>query len=88
MNKETKLMLLHIPAAVVFGLIGYFITASRITNWANLVLLLISCVIMKFLSDKFIGEKKDFKFWLGLCGTIFIFVWFMSWLIFYNLLGV
>lgn len=88
MKKENISLIVHIIAAIIFGYIGFLLTIYSPSNWFVLSLMLVSAVVMKLISDKILGEKKDFKFWLGSAGTIYLFLFFTCWIIFYNLLGI
>ncbi len=83
MNKEILVMFANFFAGMVAGYASFLLNS----NTYAVVLMAAVGVTMKFVSEKILAEKKDFKWWLANCGVIYIFMWFISWVIFLNLWG-
>lgn len=71
--------------ALLGSIVGYlsFIIKS---NTGSLVMMIVFLLAAKFLGQKLLKEKKDSKWWLGNGVIIYIFVWFITWTVFYNVL--
>jgi hypothetical protein len=70
--------------SVLGVIIGYVSFLAR-NNAASFVMMIIVAVVARFVIQKRSKEKKDAKWWLGNGIIIYIFIWFVSWTIFYNI---
>ena len=82
MDKEKTVMLMHLVAGLVAGYLSYIIRS----NLYALVIMLFIMLVMKRATDAVTKEKQKPAWWLGNGGFVYIFIWLISWIIFFNLL--
>ena len=86
MEKERKFELTSMFVYIIFGIvIGY---ASFLVQdpTASLGMALIFLFLLKTILIKTLKLEKDSKWFMANGGIIYIFVWFISWIIFYNVM--
>lgn len=83
MEKEKTVMLLHLVVGIVAGYLSYVIFRPLYAA----VLMLVILLIMKQATNTITKEKKKAGWWFGNGGVVYIFVWFVSWIVFFNLLA-
>lgn len=81
MKDEMKSTYLYMGAAVIAGYLSFFVKDNNISLAVGLAGLLIS----ELLATKILG-KRDRKWLMANGGVIYIFLWFLMWVIFYNTL--
>ena len=82
MDNGKKIMSLHLVAGVVAGYLSYIIS----DNIYALVVMLAVMTSMKYATNVLTKEKQKAGWWLGNGGLVYIFIWFISWVLFLNLL--
>jgi len=82
MDMDKKVMLVHIAAGIIAGYLSYIISD---TTYA-LVMAFVVLLSMKFATNVMAKEKKKFNWWFGNGGVVYLFLWFITWIIFLNLL--
>ncbi|MEM5804266.1 MAG: hypothetical protein QXU82_00215 [Candidatus Aenigmatarchaeota archaeon] len=81
MDMDKKVMALHLFAGLIMGYLSYVIS----NNMYSLVLMLAVAYVLK-LSTNVLAREKKFSWWFGNGGSVYLFFWFISWIIFLNLL--
>jgi predicted PurR-regulated permease PerM len=82
MDMDKKVMLVHIAVGLIAGYLSYIISN---TTYA-LVMAFAIMYALKFVTNVMSKEKKKFGWWFGAGGAVYLFLWFISWIIFLNLL--
>jgi hypothetical protein len=80
MKRENKSFFVHILAGIFAGAVS-FVVGNKMAAFA--VMVVIVAVVIKVL-ERFLGKEK-FRWWFSNGVWIYIFVWIISWTIFYNL---
>jgi len=86
MKVETKIMIVYIIVGII---VGYLSNLGRnlygeTGNYIAISLALIFLVIITEVNKKIFKLDKDFKWFLSNGGWIYLFVWFITWIIFFN----
>lgn len=81
-DADLKTTLAFTAVGIVVGYASFFLK----NNTASLALMLVILAAGKLAVQKALKEKKDAKWWLGNGLVVYIFSWFVSWTIFYNVL--
>lgn len=86
MKIETKTMVVYIIVGII---VGYLSELGRSLyqaagNYVAISLVLIFLVITAEVSKKLFKINKEFKWFLSNGGWIYLLVWFISWVIFFN----
>ncbi len=81
MKDEMKSTYLYMGTAVIAGYLSFLVKSNTIA----LAIALAGLIISEFLATKILG-KKDRKWLMANGGVIYIFLWFLTWVIFYNTL--
>ncbi len=86
MKIETKTMVVYIIVGII---VGYLSELGRTLyqaagNYVAISLVLIFLVITAEISKKLFKINKEFKWFLSNGGWIYLLVWFISWVIFFN----
>lgn len=86
MKKENKSLLVYIIIGVI---IGYLSQLGRnlygeIGNYIAIILALVFLVITAEVNKKVFKINKELKWFLSNGGWIYLFVWFITWVIFFN----
>jgi len=79
MKTETISLILLTGLGIVMGYIGFLVNS----NWLSLGLMIIVLIVTGSLVNKI--YKKNFKWVLSNGGWVYIFLWFITWIILYNL---
>lgn len=86
MDQERKHSLfsvfLHSAAAIVMGYISIIIVIGTLIKIALAIIVLI---VIGFITQKIIG-KKNKGWWIGNGAAIYLFLWFLTWVILFNIL--
>jgi hypothetical protein len=89
MKPETKAVIAFVIVGIIVGMaswgIGQVITGNQ-GNFAALGLAIVVLVGLPQLLKKMLGIEQKFKWWLTNGGWIYLFVWFIIWIMCYNLL--
>jgi len=75
---------LHVAVAAVVGWLSFFVSGL----YGDVPSILMGLVILWATgkaTNKLVG-KKDFKWWFGNGVFIYLFVWLISWILFFNIL--
>lgn len=88
-NEEIKSTLLFAATSVVAGYISFFLTPAKPAAIpATSLLLVLVTMIAIFLGTKTLIQKlegkKNMQWIMGNGGAIYLFLWFVTWIIFYN----
>ncbi len=82
MKNETKSMVIYLIAGIVMGGISFYIKNSLY----SLVLAVAALAGIYYLLKKTLKINEKFKWFLSNGGWIYIFIWFISWTIFINVI--
>lgn len=86
MKNGNKSMMIYIIIGVIIGYLsqlGRNLYAEQ-GNYLAVSLALIFLVITAEINKKAFGIKKEFKWFLSNGGWMYLLVWFVSWIIFFN----
>jgi len=83
LNKDILVMVANFLVGIIVGYASF----SLNNNMYSVGLMFIVGIMMKFVSEKILGEKKDFGWWILNGGLVYIFTWFVSFVLFFNLWG-
>lgn len=88
-SEELKSTLLFTATSIIAGYINFVLTPTK-PNFIPPVSLLVALVTMTAIfaatskaAQKLVG-KKDMQWIMGNGGAIYLFLWFVSWIVFYN----
>lgn len=82
--KEQRISVtIHTAAAVVMGWLSIIIASMSRALYA-IIIGLVLLYVLGFIVEKILG-KKGFKWWAGNGLVIYLFVWFIVWVFFFNL---
>ena len=86
MKIETKIMIVYIIVGIIVGYLSNFARNlyGETGNFVALSLALIFLVITSEVNKKIFKLNKDLKWFLSNGGWMFLFVWFITWIIFFN----
>ena len=86
MKVETKLMIVYILVGIVAGFLSQFVRNmyGESGNYVAVSLAIILLVIAAELGKKMFKIDKEFKWFLSNGGWLYLFVWLISWIIFFN----
>jgi len=70
---------------VVFGIIIGYISFLVGNNYAALGLAIVFLFVISEILKRALKVNEGFKWFLSNGGWIYIFIWFITWIIFYNL---
>ncbi len=90
-NEELKSTLLFAATSVIAGYISFLLTPARpaFIPLASLLFALGSMMAILLVTVKIVQKiagKKNMQWIMGNGGAIYLFLWFVSWIIFYNVL--
>lgn len=88
MKPETKALIAYILAGILAGILSWMVGKLMPTNsgpFAALAIAIFILVGLPQLLKRPFGASEKLKWWLSNGGYIYIFVWFITWIIFYNL---
>ncbi len=91
LNEEIKSTLLFTATSVAAGYVSFLLTPAKPAAIPTTSLLIVLAAMIavflgtKTLIQKIVG-KKDMQWIMGNGGAIYLFLWFVSWIIFYNVL--
>jgi len=80
MKKENKSFAIHSVVGIFAGLVSFFLK-DRLTVLISIIV--VEAILVKVL-EKYLG-KENAKWWISNGIWIYVFVWFISWSVFYNL---
>ena len=86
MKKENKTMTVYIIVGIIIGYLSQFGRNfyGEQGNYIAVSLALIFLVITAELNKKVFNIKKEFKWFWSNGGWIYLLVWFLTWIIFFN----
>jgi len=90
-NEEIKSTLLFAATSIIAGYAGFLLTPAKpaAIPTTSLLIVLVTMIAVFFgtktLIQKLVG-KKDMQWIMGNGGAIYLFLWFVTWIIFYNAL--
>jgi len=84
LRAQRMAVVIHTIAGIVAGYVSLFF--SRF--WYALAPTIIILVVVGFVSQKTVGKGKDRKWWLGNGVAMYIMMWLLSWIVFFNLVAI
>jgi len=84
MKVETKSLIVYVVIGII---VGYISSLSRISygdlgNYLSLILAIIFFFITAVILRKILKANEKFKWFWSNGGWVYVFVWFISWIIF------
>jgi len=74
-------VLLHTFVGILLGYVSLLLEKAIIAAPVAIIVL----IVLGFITNKVVGKKKR-SWWLSNGVVIYLFMWFLSWVIFFNLL--
>jgi hypothetical protein len=86
MKVETKLMIVYVLVGIVAGYLSQFARNiyGESGNYIAVSFAIIFLVVSAEISKKLFKIDKQFKWFLSNGGWLYIFVWLISWIVFFN----
>lgn len=86
MKVETKIMTVYIIVGIIIGYLSNFGRSvyGEAGNYIAISLALIFLVVTAEANKKIFKLDKDFKWFLSNGGWIYLFIWFITFIIFFN----
>lgn len=87
MKTESKALTAFVIAGIIVGILSWYIGKAMPGNGSNFIALAMAIFVLVGLPEilkRVLKVKEKFKWWLKNGGWIYIFVWFIVWIIFYN----
>ena len=84
LNASRVTMGLHAIVAIIIGAFSPALAAMYGTNWVAGAVGVVVLVAVGFLTEKLV-MKRGMKFWAANGIFIYLFVWLVSWIYFFNL---
>jgi len=81
MKTETKSTIIYVVSGIMLGYISFLVK----DNYIALVLAVAFLFIMAEILKRALKINEKFKWFLSNGGWVYIFIWFITWIIFYNL---
>jgi len=81
MKTETKSTIIYVVSGIILGYISFLVK----DNYIALVLAVAFLFIMAEILKRALKINEKFKWFLSNGGWVYIFIWFITWIIFYNL---
>ncbi|MEM7819747.1 MAG: hypothetical protein QXD48_02880 [Candidatus Aenigmatarchaeota archaeon] len=73
--------IIHVIAGIISGYISFLINNSIISFFTMIIILIITIFFVKIAFK----VQKDKKWWLGNGIILYLFIWFITWTILYNI---
>jgi hypothetical protein len=81
MKKETLSTLVYSVAGIAMGYVSYLVK----NNYSALLLAVIFLFLISEILKRALKIKEEFKWFWSNGGWIYLFLWFITWVVFYNL---
>lgn len=85
MKDKQKTTLVFIIVAVLVGYFSFLITQSFETNLVQPFLSLLVLFLMSEVMKSLLKINKKFRWFMSAGGWVYLFIWFVTWIVFYNL---
>ncbi len=77
-----------LSVAIVFAVLGVIAGYASFTlnnSTMAFVLMIVVALVFYFIVKKAAHVKQDRRWWIGNAFIVYIFLWFVSWIVYYNL---
>ena len=74
----------HTFLAIIAGWLSPLIAGQFGTNWAAGLTGIVLLIVVGYGTERFVG-KRGFKFWLANGIIIYLLIWLVSWVYFFNI---
>jgi hypothetical protein len=81
MKTKSKSNLIYVLAGIVIGYVSYMLN----DHFMSIGLAIVSFVLVAGLVKKVFKVDEKFKWFWSNGGWLYLFIWFITWVIFYNL---
>jgi len=81
MNVEKKCVIIYLIAGVIIGYLSFLVA----NNYLAALLAIIFLIVIEEILKRIFKIEEKFGWFMSNGGWIYIFVWFIVWVIFYNL---
>ena len=85
MKDKKKASVVFAFVGVIMGYVSFLITNSLETNLLQPFIAILAMVFTSEIMKYTLKIKKDFKWFLSSGGWLYYFVWFVTWVVFFNL---
>jgi hypothetical protein len=85
LNDKKKSNLIYTIVGIVVGYFSFWVTSSFETNLLQPFIAILILFLMAEILRIGLKINKKFKWFLSNGGWVYLFVWFITWIIFYNL---
>jgi len=82
---ELKAQRIAIAVHVIAGIVAGYVSLFFSRFWYALAPTIIILLVVGFVTQKTFGKGKDRKWWLGNGVAMYIMIWLLSWIVFFNL---
>ncbi|MEM7821123.1 MAG: hypothetical protein QW751_02900 [Candidatus Aenigmatarchaeota archaeon] len=89
MKAETKAIIAFMIIGIVVGILSWLIGKFLPGNQGNFTALALAIFVLGIVPQLLkvpFGINEKFKWWLANGGWIYLFIWFIVWIIFYNIM--
>ncbi len=80
-KKDNISMTIFIIVGIIIGYISFLLN----NNYYSLILMIIVLFVSQKILGKMLKVKEGIKWWMKNGGIVYIFLWFISWIVFFNL---
>ncbi len=85
MNNESKSFWLFSILGIVFGYVSFLINRALVSSLIPFVLAIVVLYAFATVLRKVLKINEKMKWFMSNGGWVYIFLWFVTWIIFYNL---
>jgi len=85
MNNESKSFWILSVVGVVFGYVSFLLNKSLQSSIIPLVLAIVVLYASATVLRKILKVNEKMKWFMSNGGWVYVFLWFVTWIIFYNL---
>jgi uncharacterized protein (DUF983 family) len=81
---DTNVSRVSVVIHIIVGIVAGYLSFVLANVWLGLGVMIALLLVTGFVTERFV-KKKGIKWWMGNGGIIYIFVWVVSWIYFFNL---
>lgn len=81
MKNKTISLVVYLITGILIGYISFLLKNNLLALFSAIVVL----VLIKYVLGKILKIQKPFNWFLANGGALYLFIWFITWIILYNL---